>query len=448
MTSGSLPDAASSDPGIDGPGEGSAVNRRHAFSFPRPPRSIVAVVESLVIGAALPAVGFLINRTDPFFLGRPFSWIVLPPLLAGIRHGFAAGCASASVMAFALVLSVRYHVFGVDAFPGEALLGMVLVTMIVGHVSDVWHRDAERTRALLESAGRRANEFARAHFLLSLSHERLEEQNQGAANLRDALARIRQLRATTPGESWAVLAQPMMSILSRYAMLEAGSLVSLNDDGRPFQVLASIGRSLPVNPLDPVLRDAFRSRELFYVQGGVSSELLSPTQTPRLLAAVPMVDAGGKLHGMLCVQEMPFMAFHKKNLEALALLTGHFADVATGRGTRLGIRMASAWSTSTTIFGVLCTIAAYSTSHQSSRCWGSRTARPLRASPTFLWQERCVREIRCVAPAMIPMHPPYRCFFRWPTSWSDRRSTPGWNRSFNGRSVRDLPRAEESSRFA
>jgi len=169
MTSGSLPDDARSDPGTDGPVEGSAVNGRRALSFPRPPRSLVAVVESLVIGAALPAVGFLINRTDPFFLARPFSWIVLPPLLAGIRHGFAAGCASASVMAFALVLSVRYHVFGVDAFPGEALLGMVLVTMIVGHVSDVWHRDAERIRAQLESAGRRANEFARAHFLLSLS---------------------------------------------------------------------------------------------------------------------------------------------------------------------------------------------------------------------------------------------------------------------------------------
>jgi len=297
---------------------------------PAAPRGAGAWLESIVLGALLPGVGWLIDARDPFFESRSFSWFVLPPLLAGLRHGFAAGGASAVVLGATMVVGWRLRVFGGAGFPGEALLGMMSTAMIAGHVADVWRRDAVRTRAALETAGRRASQFARAHFLLQLSHERLEEQNPGTTHLREALARIRQL-TPAPGAPWTSMATSLMSILARYAMLESGTLLSLDASGSPAGVLATLGHPPTVAVTDPVFREAARTRELTYVDGSDEATEIATAgpQSPRLLAAVPVVDAGGTLHGMLCVHAMPFFAFSRKNLEALAMFAGHFADVAT-----------------------------------------------------------------------------------------------------------------------
>jgi hypothetical protein len=294
-------------------------------------RETIAWIESLVLGALLPGVGWMVSAHDPFFESRPFSWFVLPPLLAGLRHGFAAGCASAVVLGATMVVGWRLRVFGGATFPGEALLGMMSAAMISGHVADVWRRETERARAALETAGRRASAFARAHFLLQLSHERLEEQNPGTAHLREALARIRQL-APAPGAPWNDVGSSLMSILARYAMLEIATLLAIDAKGEPAGVLATLGHPPAVDPADPVFREAARTRELTYVDGSDASVTTSPPTVPRLLAAVPVVDGAGTLHGMLCVHSMPFFAFSRKNLEALAMFAGHFADVAARPG--------------------------------------------------------------------------------------------------------------------
>lgn len=295
-------------------------------------RGAVAWLESLVLGGSLPCVGWLIDSRDPFFQSRSFSWFVLPPLLAGLRHGFAAGCASAVVLGAAMVVGWRLRVFGGAAFPGEALLGMMSAAMIAGHVADVWQREAGRARTALETVGRRASDFARAYLLLQLSHERLEEQSPGTAHLREALARIRQL-TPTPGAPWNAVASSLMSILARYATLEVATLLAVDASGNPTEVLATLGYPGPVAPADPIFREAARTHELTYVDGSDPSvAATSAPDSPRLLAAVPVIDGDGTLHGMLCVHAMPFFAFHRKNLEALAMFAGHFADVVTRPG--------------------------------------------------------------------------------------------------------------------
>jgi hypothetical protein len=299
-------------------------------------RSWSAIAESIAIGLLLPAIGWLVNRRDPFLEARPFSWFVLPPLLAGLRHGFAAGCASAATLGASLIVGWRLHVFGGAAFPGEALIGMLTAAMVTGHVSDVWLRETVRTRSAFDHASRRANEFARAHFLLQLSHERLQEQSPGVANLRDALDRIASL--SPPGPlAWPTVAPQLLALAARFGSVETATLVQVENNAELGAELGALGHPGPVSADDPMVRDALRLRHIACV-GETSDDaaiVVRPAEGSPWLAVIPVLDAGGALHAVLCVQALPFFAFTRKNLEALALLVGHFADRVAARGEPL-----------------------------------------------------------------------------------------------------------------
>jgi len=115
------------------------------------------------------------------------------------------------------------------------------------------------------------------------------------------------------------------------------SLVRLDErGGAPGETLSTLGDPSPVPPDDPMVREAIRTREIAAVAGPSASAdaaaAARASDASRLLAAVPVVDSGGALHGILCVEGMPFFAFTRRNLEALSILLGHFADrVASGR---------------------------------------------------------------------------------------------------------------------
>jgi len=300
----------------------------------RAPRLWTATVESIAIGLLLPLIGWLVNHRDPFFETRGFSWYVLPPLLAGLRHGFVAGCASAGALGASMLIGWRLNVFGGVVSPGEALIGMFTTAMLSGHVSDVWLRETVRKRASSDHAKRRANEIARAHFLLQLSHERLQEQSPGVANLREALERIAGPTGPT-ATTWPAVAHQVLALAARFTSVEVASLVRIDERGSPGATLATLGDPDPLPPDDPLVRDAIRTRQIAAVAGPSASAVAAALREPdasRLIAAIPIVDSGGTLHGVLGVEGMPFFAFTRRNLEALSILVGHFADrVASGR---------------------------------------------------------------------------------------------------------------------
>jgi len=292
----------------------------------RPARPWSAITESIAIGLLLPALGLLVNRHDPFFETRAFSWFVLPPLLAALRHGFAAGCASAASLGASMLVGWRLHLFGTAAFPGEALIGMLVAAMVTGQMSDVWLRETARARLAFDHASRRANEFARAHLLLQLSHERLQEQSPGIANLHDALERISAQGPSGP-VTWRALAPQLLSLAARFGALETATLVQVDARGAPGAVLDKLGDPKLVPGDDPMVHDAVRSGQIACVGGaGDPAGIVRSPEGTFLLAVIPAVDATGTLHAVLCVQTLPFFAFTRRNLEALALLAGHFAD--------------------------------------------------------------------------------------------------------------------------
>jgi len=291
-----------------------------------------AFVESAGVAFAAVAAGWLIDPRDPLLTHHPFPWLLLAPIVLALRHGFAAGALCASIMGAALVAVWRLHAPGASAFPGEALLGLVVVTTIAGQFSDLRRRETAQLVSEIDGLRRRVGEFARAHLLLELSHDRLEQQSVGAPNLRQALSRVDGLIASGGG-SWEPLVGPMMAIFATYGMLEAGAMLAIDPAGRPGKVLGTLGRVEPIDPADPLLDHALRTGELTWIASSAVAGQPA-VERSRILAVIPVTDSSDRRHAVLCVQSMPFVAFQKRNLETLAVLAGHFADrvAFAGRG--------------------------------------------------------------------------------------------------------------------
>jgi hypothetical protein len=288
-----------------------------------------AALESAALTAGVPAVGYLLDRDDAFFLAHRFSWLAFVPLLVALRHGFMLGCASALVLDTALVFAWRAQAFGVAVFPAETLVALVALAMLTGQLSDVWRRESQRLCAWLEAQRKRLDEVSRAHALLELSHDRMDEQARGAPNLREALAAVREL-APDSNRGWESSAPAILEIFATYGMVEAAALYRVSAGGQmEAKSVAVLGRPRPVSPDDPLVREALTTGRLTYLPALTRAQRVSSSH---LLAAVPFADPKGRTRAVLCVESLPFMAFHQRNLETIATLAGHLADILWGSG--------------------------------------------------------------------------------------------------------------------
>lgn len=290
-------------------------------------RSPRALAETVAITVALPVLGFLLDRHDPLFLTCRFSWIVLAPVLIALRHGLTLGLSCAAALDLVLIIAWRLQLLPLETFPSEVFVGLIALAMLVGQFSDVWKREILRLDAGFGVLRKHNSELSRAHFLLELSHDRLGEQvGRGANSLRDAIAAVREIAEKDACPSYASLGDAMMEVLGAYCMLEVGEL-HLVEGATLGKAVAALGRPQPIDARSPLVVEALRSARLTYVPAASRSDRGQQLAKSPLLAAIPFVDAEGRVNALLCVHAMPFISFEKRNLEAMATLAGHFAGL-------------------------------------------------------------------------------------------------------------------------
>ena len=300
-------------------------------------RSPLAILEALVFTLLALGVGWLIDHSDPFFLTHRFNWLVFAPLLLGLRHGFAPALGSAIVLDGLIAVSWRMHWFPIDRLPAGTMLGITALAMVTGQFSDVWKRELVRLDGGFEVLRRQLGEVMRAHFLLELSHDRLEERvGRGTPNLRDALAAVERSLALRPNPTIVDLGDTIVETFAAYTMVEVAALHRVQGGRLVEEPIARIGRPKPLARSDEQLQKALATKRLTYIGGGggggagPGSDARSPSRT-QLLAVVPFVDSLGDLHAVLAVESIPLLAFERRNLDALAILGGHFADAISSK---------------------------------------------------------------------------------------------------------------------
>ncbi|GEM_PF-1414050 len=310
---------------------------------PKELRPVHVYLETVVITALFPLVGLFVDRTDPFFFTHSFSWLAVAPLLVGARHGFALGLATAMMTDVGITLFWRstlqpHHV----AFPGELVIGIVVVAMITGQFSDVFRRDTARLRRGLQTARRRLDALSRAQFLLELSHDRIvQQQPAGAPNLRDAIASSRKLVADRGSKALGDVAPSMLEIFGAYFSVEVCSLFAVQSGRVVGESLGALGKPRRVDPNDAQIADAIATGALTFFPAAMARG--ARTSSTALLAVVPFIDTSGNVHAVLAIESMPFVAFERRNLEAMVVLGGHIADAFEGardeHGTRLDLQL-------------------------------------------------------------------------------------------------------------
>jgi len=281
------------------------------------------IAECVAITIAIPAIGFLIDPADPFFLRHRFPWIVFAPLLVALRHGFRLGFSSAAVLVIALIGAWRTRIVPLASFPGEPVVGLVALAMISGQFADLWRRESLRRDGELALVRSEADRLARAHFLLETSHDRLDEQLQRkTTSLREAMEAVKELPdlGSLHAHGGAIL-----DVYTTYCGLEIGELFEV-DSGLLGPRCASAGRPEPMRADDPLLLQAVRSARLTYIPtASVPGRDRRPSDSP-LLAAIPFVDSSGRVRAVLCIQAMPFLSFDKRNLDTMVTIAATIAD--------------------------------------------------------------------------------------------------------------------------
>ena len=151
-------------------------------------------------------------------------------------------------------------------------------------------------------------------------------------NLRDAIAQVRTLAGDGRRVAMGTMAEPILEVMASYCMLETASIHPVKRDVVAPKPAAVMGGTQGITNVDDMLLlEALRTKQLTTLVAAGRKDPSAAGKT-RCLAAIPFVDTGGKVHGILCVEAMPFIAFERRNLETLFMLGGHFADILSTRG--------------------------------------------------------------------------------------------------------------------
>lgn len=302
------------------------------------PRPHLVLLEVAVVTLLLPALGFWQRPHDPFFLDGGFPWVVLAPLVLGLRYGFAQGLGSAVVLCLMMFACLRAGRLGTEHFPGGTALGLLLTAMLAGEFCDMWQRRLSRLREVSYHHHLTVQKFTRSYHLLSLSHEQLAGRVlANTRSLREAMTYLRERAATVkpgaPDKDKSELYRLMMEVLSSFSHLQVAALYLVDDHGIliPKQV-ARLGDTRHVPLGDPLLVQALKTGQLTCIRP--ADVAVTPGEggdglgvAGSLLAALPLCDVHGRMWGIVAVQAMPFEALSRDPLNLLAVIGGHMGDL-------------------------------------------------------------------------------------------------------------------------
>lgn len=283
---------------------------------PYHPHPAIVLLETLLLPAAALALGLLWAPQDPLQTqGAGFPWPWLAPVILALRYGPLPGLGAALVLlAGWLALNSGHY----DQFPKMYFLGGLVLVMLVGEFASLWHTRTRRAETLQAYLDQRLEHLVRQHYLLRLSHDRLEQELIGRPmSMRDALLALRDAGQGSNPHAPDVL----LRLLAQYCQLEAAALYPLADDKLGTAPLASLGGVSALDAADPLIVQALGCHKLCHV-----SQALASQQTSRYLVAAPLRDLASSLYGLLVVEDMPFFALQEENLQTLNLLLGYYTD--------------------------------------------------------------------------------------------------------------------------
>jgi len=287
------------------------------------------MVELTLFAVTAPLLGVLLFPHDPLGLGAGFPWLIIGPVVFAARYGIGAGvgCVTFAV----LVLALSTTVLSLPTIPIAGLaIGTMILAVIVGDAASSWRRRSLQAEAENGYLRHRLKEFSNDYHVLKVSHGQLEEFMAGQRlSLRRALQQIEPTLAS--GGNGLGSSVELMAVFAQFCSVQVAGLYAMKSDALvDVDALATHGDMGELPVFDPLLRLAIAERKLVSVR--LDSAAANQHESG-LIAVVPIVDSRDRLHGLLAIRDMHFMAFQQENLNVLALLASFVGDrIARGGG--------------------------------------------------------------------------------------------------------------------
>jgi len=285
-------------------------------------RPLAMLGEILLLPLAAVVIGSAVSPEDPLLSAAAFPWTWFAPIILALRYGPLAGLGGAGILLAAwLALSLGSY----DTFPKLFFLGGLILVMLVGEFSSLWLARTRRAETMQIYLDQRLEHLTHQHYLLRLSHDRLEQDLiSRPMSMRDAL----RLLQGQSGEPAASSGLALLRLLAQYCQLESAALHRLVD-GQPESVpVARIGNAGDLHANDPLIRQTLEMERLCHV-AQASEEM---QQRTRYLIAAPAIDLNGEAHALLTVEELPFFALQDETLQTINLLLSYYADGLAEQG--------------------------------------------------------------------------------------------------------------------
>ncbi|MDO9420302.1 MAG: PelD GGDEF domain-containing protein [Herminiimonas sp.] len=286
-----------------------------------------AVVESAIAMLIALAIGRIFVPEDPLFLnaGFPYAWIL--PIVIALRYGTLLGVFSAL-----LILADWLAFYGgflssgaiTHAFPQAFFLGGLLLIFIVGQFGDIWAGRMARAHSVNGYLSDRLSTLTKNHFLLKISHERLENDLlTKPTTLRTALLQMREVTLQQHDVEDLPGASQFLQFAAHACQLESAAMYALRDGRLMTASTAAVGVPFELDITDPLVTACLEKNTLAHLQ---TSSLRDGTSD--YIACVPLLSGAEDVVGIVVVKHMPFLSLNQDNLQFLLILAGYYADGA------------------------------------------------------------------------------------------------------------------------
>jgi polysaccharide biosynthesis protein PelD len=304
-----------------------AIIHRWISSLPRPTRFPGAELETLVVLIGVPAIGFWIRPYDPLFVHPGFPWLILASLLPALRYGFAHGFFSALVLNGYLGLAAHLQILGVQRFPLQYGIGVLLTAMLAGEFTDLWTKRINQQHIINDYQHMRLEEFTRSYHLLKVSHDRMEHRlAAGTVSLREALMGLRR-RLLLAGSDAALNPESggyILQLFADYVAIRVAAIYKAGPSGKlssdPVAVLGLQHHGAE----HAIVQQAMQEGCLMSVRD-VLEQPVEAREGP--LVAVPIIDVNRCIHAIVVIEDMLFLSMQEENLRLLAVIGGHIGDI-------------------------------------------------------------------------------------------------------------------------
>ena len=270
---------------------------------------------------------------DIFGVRAEFPWLWIVPAVLAMRYGSGIGVLSVLLLVAGWFVLTRYA-GGVAAtaqsaaFPEAYFLGGLVLPLLCGQFSEVWNVRSRRLRAINAYLDERLTTLTKNHFLLRLSHERLEQDLLSKPlTLRESLDRMRALTvAQRVGPNNRLpAADAFLQILVQSCQFEIAAVYACDPSGKVEpEPLVALGAPFELAMDDPLLAYCLREEKLAHLQ---SAGLSQPHHSQsRYMICAPLQNFDDVVFGVLVVEKLPFVALNDDTLQLLSVLIDYYSD--------------------------------------------------------------------------------------------------------------------------